>query len=73
MKIINKKCQTALAVLVLISLYGCGGGSDDGSEPPVSDVLKKISLLAGIPSGSGNQDGEKILPTTTIHTEWVVS
>ena len=59
MKIINKKCQTALAVLVLISLYGCGGGSDDGSEPPVSDVLKKISLLAGIPSGSGNQDGEK--------------
>lgn len=59
MKIINKKCQTALAVLVLISLYGCGGGSDDAiQEPPRCLMFWKISLRAGIPSGSGNQDGE---------------
>lgn len=39
------------------ALAGCGGGSDEG--PPAPGIVQQMTLLAGIPSGSGIQDGEK--------------
>ena len=63
----TQKRPIALAVLLLGFLAGCGGGSGgssdsgagDGSEPSGPVVAQKMSLLAGIPSAIGNQDGSK--------------
>lgn len=42
-------------------LAGCGGSGDSNSSvnPPAPDVVQKMSLVSGMPSGSGNQDGDK--------------
>ena len=63
----TQKQPIALAVLLLGFLAGCGGGSGgssdsgagDGSDPSGPVVAPMISLLAGIPSAIGNQDGSK--------------
>ena len=63
----TKKQPIALAVLLLGFLAGCGGGSGgssdsgagDGPDPSGPVVAPKLSLLAGIPSAIGNQDGDK--------------
>ena len=54
----TKKYSIPLAVLLLGSLAACGG-SGDSSEPPAPTGVPKMSLLAGIPSAIGNQDGQK--------------
>ena len=51
-----KNHQITLAVLILGGLAGCGGGSDSTAEPSANP---KISLVAGVTSGIGNQDGAK--------------
>ncbi len=63
MKLIQSKNtkihQISLMALLLASLAGCGGGSDGSVDPPAPAITPKISLVAGVASGIGNQDGNK--------------